>query len=396
MFQIVSNIFNRSIITEVSLDEYINMMKNPDILRKSQVDLARKTYKESSNKKDDPLYKSIKNSLPCITFLNTFKEYANNENIIGSTGFMYLDIDNVSDINISQFSFVVAYWKSLSNNGYGILIKCDNTSDLQENIKEISNILGIKLDKNAVSKDRLNVIGYDTNIYYNPDYTSYVFKDCKIGITNLHNTVEYRYVNKDTENIGEIRFSNIDELLSNYDFNGEPFIDLGDDKLEYAEVFVPKNIFEGNRNKSMFVLCSQIRGLNTWISKNLLFKVCNTINIDKFRPALDEEELMKIVENVINKQNPVVVLNKTKRILFNPDYKFSGTERKSMSIKQIRSVEGDKNTKKIIDCVVNWDYTKNGKLSQSKIAKELGFGIATVKRRSEKIKEILQEINLDS
>ena len=61
MFQIVSNVFNRSIITSFSLDEYINTMKNPDFVRKSQVDLARETYKNSDLKKDDPLYKSIKN-----------------------------------------------------------------------------------------------------------------------------------------------------------------------------------------------------------------------------------------------------------------------------------------------------------------------------------------------
>ncbi len=114
MFQIVSNIFNRIIITSLTLEEYISTMKNPDFVRKSQVDLARQTYKNSELKKDDPLYKSIKNSLPCITFLNTFNSSVINENIVKSTGFMYLDIDNIEHIDISKHSFVVSYWKSLS------------------------------------------------------------------------------------------------------------------------------------------------------------------------------------------------------------------------------------------------------------------------------------------
>ena len=394
MFQIVSNVFNRSIITSLSLDEYINTMKNPDFVRKSQVDLARETYKNSELKKDDPLYKSIKNSLPCITFLNTFNGYVNNENIVNSTGFMYVDIDNVSDINFSMYPFVVSYWKSLSNNGYGILIKCENTGELQDNINELSLLFNIQLDKNAVSKDRLNILGYDNNIYYNPNYTSYIFKDSKKVSLGYIKESSIRLQQIDTKNeTGDIRFSNLKDLIKEYDFNGEPFIDLGENKLEYAEVFVPKNIFEGNRNKSMFVLCSQIRGLNSWISESMLLRVCSTINKDKFRPQLSIHELSEIVKKVYSKEKPVVMLNKTKRILFNPDYELSKFERQSMATKQIRSVEAIKNTSKIIKCVENWDFKENGKITQQKISTLTGFAIATVKRRSKEIKKIFNILN---
>jgi len=394
MFQIVSNVFNRSIITSLSLDEYINTMKNPDFVRKSQVDLARETYKNSELKKDDPLYKSIKNSLPCITFLNTFNNSVINENIVCPTGFMYLDIDNIQHIDISKHSFVVSYWKSISNNGYGILIKCENIGDLQKNIKELSLLFNIELDKNAVSKDRLNVLGYDNDIYYNPNYTSYVFSDSEKVSLSYIKVSSIRLQQIDTKNeVGDIRFSNLKDLIKEYDFNGEPFIDLGENKLEYAEVFIPKNIFEGNRNKSMFVLCSQIRGLNAWISESMLFRVCSTINKDKFRPELSVHELSEIVKKVYSKENPVVMLNKTKRILFNPDYTLSKFDRQSMATKQIRAVEAVKNTSKIIKCVEEWDFETNGKITQDKIAKMTGFGIATIKRRSTEIKKVFTILN---
>lgn len=398
MFQIVSNVFNRSIITSLTLEEYIYSMKKPDFVRKSQVDLARQTYKNSQLKKDDPLYKSIKNSLPCITFLNTFDSYVINDNIIKSTGFMYLDIDNVEYIDISKHSFVVSYWKSLSNNGYGILIKCHNISDLQKNIQELSFVLNIELDKNAVSKDRLNVLGYDTNIYYNPNYTSYEFDNSKeVSLSCINKQSSLRLQQYDTKKESEnIRFSNLKDLIKGYDFNGEPFIDLGENKLEYAEVFVPKKVFEGNRNKSMFVLCSQIRGLNPWISESMLFRVCGTINKDKFKPELSVNELSEIVKKVYAKEKPVVILNKTKRILFNPDYDLSKFEKQSMSIRQIRTVEAKKNTALIIKCVENWDYQIQGKISQSKIAKATGFGIATVKRRSKEIRKIFEILNREN
>jgi hypothetical protein len=394
MFQIVSNVFNRSIITSLSLDEYINTMKNPDFVRKSQVDLARETYKNSELKKDDPLYKSIKNSLPCITFLNTFKDYVNNDNIIGNTGFMYVDVDNVGDINFSIYPFVVSYWKSLSNNGYGVLIKCENIGELQDNLKELSSFFNIELDKNAVSKDRLNVLGYDNSIYYNPNYTSYKFNDYKKVSLGYIKESSNRLQQIDTKNETEdIRFSNLKDLIKEYNFNGEPFIDLGENKLEYAEVFIPKNIFEGNRNKSMFVLCSQIRGLNSWISESMLFRVCSTINKDKFKPELSVHELSEIVKKVYLKENPVVMLNKSKRILFNPDYTLSKFDKQSMATKQIRAMEAIKNTSKIIKCREEWDFQTNGKITQQKIAKVTGFGIATIKRRSTEIKKVFSILN---
>ena len=311
---------------------------------------------------------------------------------------MYLDIDNISHIDLKRFNFVVAYWKSLSDNGYGILIKYKKQDNLilQDCIKELSDLFKIELDKNAVSVDRLNVISFDENIYYNKDYKEYVFsnKDKVVSDSYINTNFINRLEVIDTiYEEGKIRFSNFEELLKNYDFNGDAFIDLGENKLQYAEVFIPKEIFDGNRNKSMFVLCSQIRGLNPWVTQEHLFKICDTINKDKFKPALDQKELLEIVRKVYSKSQPVVILNKTKRILFNPDYILTKREKQVLTAKQIRSAEADKNTSKIITCLYNWDFDKLGKISQSKLAKETGFGIATIKRRAKKINNIFDILN---
>ena len=398
MFQIVSNIYNRSVISSLSLEEFIQEVKSPGLSTKFQILKAREIYKTSPLKKDDHLYKGIKNSLPCITFLNTFNDYVSTVNIVEPTGFMYLDIDNIPHIDLKSFNFVVAYWKSLSNNGYGILIKYKKQDNLilQECIKELSNLFKIELDKNAVSVDRLNVISFDENIYYNKDYKEYVFnnKDKVVSDSYINTNFINRLEVIDTiYEEGKIRFSNFEELLKNYDFNGDTFIDLGENKLQYAEVFIPKEIFDGNRNKSMFVLCSQIRGLNTWVTQEHLFKICDTINKDKFKPVLDQKELLEIVRKVYSKSQPVVILNKTKRILFNPDYILTKREKQVLTAKQIRSAEADKNTSKIITCLNNWDFDRLGKISQSKLAKETGFGIATIKRRAKKINNIFDILN---
>jgi hypothetical protein len=397
MFQIVSNIYNRSVIATISIDEFLNEVRNPGLATKHQINKAREIYLNSPEKKNDTLYKSIKNSLPCITFLNTFNNYVSNENIVGYTGFMYIDVDNIDFIDLKEYSFVVAYWKSLSNNGYGILIKCniDSIIELQDCVSELSSVLNIPLDKNAVSKDRLNIISYDENLYYNNKYTEYTFSNNKMVSNTYINTnlINRLQVIDTTYDEGNLRFSNLEELIKTYDFDGNPFIDLGDNKLQYAEVFIPKEIFDGNRNKSMYVLCSQIRGLNPWITEEYLLKVCSTINKDKFKPQLAFKELSDIVRKVFNKKEPVVMLNKTKRILFNPDYVLTKKEKQSMTATQIRGAEAEKNTKKIITCLNSWDFERLGKISQSKLAKETGFGIATIKRRAKKINHIFEILN---
>jgi hypothetical protein len=312
---------------------------------------------------------------------------------------MYLDIDNVPFIDLKRFPFVVAYWKSLSNNGYGILIKYkkDSNLNLLDCVKELSSLFNLELDVNAVSVDRLNVLSYDKNIYFNPNYEEYIFStNSKVVSVSYNNTTVYRLEATDTANVDrKIRFSNLDEIVKSFDFNGEAFIDLGDDKIEYAEVFVPKEVFKGNRNKAMFVLCSQLRGLNTWLSFDLLYSICNDLNISKFKPFLSDAELLTIVRKVYNNKKPMVVLNKTKRILFNPDYEISGTEKRKMSAIAIRVAQGKKNTNKLFETINNWDFEKNGVISQSKLAKETGFGIATVKRRAKQFKTIIEEINKD-
>lgn len=397
MFQVVSNIYNRNIVTSLSLEEFINTMKSPGFVNKSQVDLARKIYKESPKKKDDAEYKSIKSSLPCITFLNYFDKKVKNEFILDKTGFMYLDIDNIDYIDLSMFDFVVAYWKSLSNNGYGILIKCTNVSeDLSENIKELSELFNLKLDNNAVSKDRLNVIGYDYNIYFNPNYTNYDFNNKeKVSFININTPSLNRLSISDTEyqeEITRIRFSNLEEIVNKFDFKGKDF-EVLEEKIPYAEVFVPKNIFEGNRNKSMFIICSQIRGLNTWISHESLFRVCSVINKDKFKPELSFTELNEIVRKVFENKTPLVMFNKTRRILYNPKSNLSKQAKKDIRVREMGGVRRKPANIKIFDCIEDWDFELDGKINFEKIATKTQLGIATVKRRSKEIKQIIQKLN---
>lgn len=397
MFQVVSNIYQRGVVTSMTVEEYINSMKNPDFVRKSQVNLARSIYKNSAEKKNDLQYKNIKNSLPCITFLNTFNDYVSSDNLVSSTGYMYLDVDDISEINLSRYNFVVSYWKSLSNNGYGILIKYkkDNSIILQDCVKELSTIFNLKLDTNAVSIDRLNVMGYDTDIYYNPNYTEYSFNTNLEEVSNsyiIKSLNRLEAIDTDSGIEGNLRYSNLQELEDSYNYEGKKYLVL-EDKIAYAEIFIPKNIFEGNRNKSMFVICSQIRGLNVWISREQLYRLCNAINKDKFKPLLQAFELNQIVDKVFEKEVPVIMLNKTRRIVYNKDFKLTVEEKRAIAGEVVGKGISIATDKVIAETLKKWDVIVDGKPTYKRIAEKSKLGIATVKRRSKSLKIEFEKLN---
>lgn len=168
MFNIITNVKNRTVIENISLDELINQLKNPSIIHKKIVDRARVLGKNSLE------YDNIKKSLPCFVPNYTHNSYVKVDTINKSTGFIYIDVDYELSLDFSKFSFIAASWKSLSGVGSGILVALDDTVDIGVELKtmraiinDICSTLDVKPDSCAVSRDRLNVIGYDYEAYYN-------------------------------------------------------------------------------------------------------------------------------------------------------------------------------------------------------------------------------------
>ena len=193
MFNVITNVKNRTVIENISLDEFITQMKNPSVIHKKIVDKARLLGKDSL------AYENIKKTLPCFVPNYTHNSYVKVDTIIKSTGFIYIDVDYELSLDFSKFSFIASSWKSLSGIGSGILVALDDSIDIGTDLKtmraiinDICNTLDIKPDSCAVSRDRLNVIGYDYNIYYNENYSKYEV----INIVNSSTKKVYKKENK--------------------------------------------------------------------------------------------------------------------------------------------------------------------------------------------------------
>ena len=86
MFNIITNVKNRTVIENITLTELVTQLKNPSIIHKKIVDKARVLGKESLE------YNNIKKSLPCFVPNYNHDAYVKTNTIQKSTGFIYIDV----------------------------------------------------------------------------------------------------------------------------------------------------------------------------------------------------------------------------------------------------------------------------------------------------------------
>ena len=394
MFNIITNVKNRTVIENISLDELINQLKNPSIIHKKIVDRARVLGKNSLE------YDNIKKSLPCFVPNYTHNSYVKVDTINKSTGFIYIDVDYELSLDFSKFSFIAASWKSLSGVGSGILVALDDTVDIGVELKtmraiinDICSTLDVKPDSCAVSRDRLNVIGYDYEAYYNENYSKY-------EVTNLINNSEYKVDKKENKKLsirlarnvhfydGDLRLSNIEDFISNFEHkDDELYIDMSDNPIEYTEVYIPKTIPKGDRNSRLFKILSSVRGLNPTLSKDRIIGFAKHINNTKCYEPITEDELINMCNRVSNSE-PVLFSNKIKKYIFNPLYTLTGIERRNVASSASRKKIGKKTTDKLIEITLSWKEEVDGKFTLKALSEKSKVSYKTVLRRKKEINNL--------
>jgi hypothetical protein len=119
--------------------------------------------------KQNERYQRIKKSLPAVTWNFTFSNYKKTQNIQGSTGLLYFDLDN--NLDSTDQSLVYARFRSLSNLGAGILVKVSGLTvfNFKNTCQHIATKLGINFDKQAAKPTQFNAMPYDPNITINEE-----------------------------------------------------------------------------------------------------------------------------------------------------------------------------------------------------------------------------------
>ena len=383
---------NPFINKNVTIDEALSTIKHGDSNLQTILDI-RKLGKSS------PDYQNIKTSkLPTFRFNFKFSVKASNETIDMPTGLIYIDVDDTTDIDLTN-PYIFACWKSLSETGLGILVKVDGLSltNFKDTYLAISNILGIQTDKGACKATQQNILSYDANLYQNKDSLTFQAINKKVSFTPiLEGEKRERLITVDDTFLpsDKIRFNNINDYFKGTDGDYIVF----DEKKNLCIPFIPKRIEVGQRNRTMFGVISQYALLNPTKETGFLMACANEIN-RHFTQKYEEDKIKSIVAGVIKKRKEGTLelfLNRERRILFNPNKKITKEEKQKMTAILMGKIKTNKTQKSINDTIEDWNFQSDGKITQEKITKKLNKSLSTIKRNWSPFKELVSELNNSS
>lgn len=154
--------------------------------------------------KDDKIRKSIKNSLPAVTFCGVFEDARLDANIVHYNYLMIVDIDKISSKRLNSIRnelskniHVFAYFVSPSF-GLKVLVMVDadytkhNTDTFYFIEKMFKDLYQISIDKSGKNVSRLCFISYDEDLFYNPNCVPLNIKESAInnGFQKIYSSPE--------------------------------------------------------------------------------------------------------------------------------------------------------------------------------------------------------------
>ncbi|TWP29247.1 hypothetical protein ETU08_08155 [Apibacter muscae] len=396
MFQIIPAITNRRIIKKIpDLKALVDYVKSTEREEYPLIEQARESGKGSKE------YDQIKkHQLPCVAInFNYTNNYIKGDNIDNPTGYLYIDIDNYETININK-TYVCACWKSLSNNGYHIIVKVKGLT--KDNYKEATKIIAESLDcpydSAAISIDRITVLPYDPEAYYNNNTEVFDISylnttvaqekvkeeksiesiEKKFHSTNKEESLSlgYNYNGKNIIN-HKIRYDNLEEKKSTISivYDEEGVCDLGENKLSYIQVFIPVKgkIPKGNRNSILSAITQTLIALNKNSPRNIIEKKIFTINEQKMQEPLPAQEVKQIIDKAYkNKDKLKLSPNNSKRFFF--DESLHLTKEQKLSLVGIRMGRCRKEATRemILKVLEKWDEKEFGKITLIKMEPLVG------------------------
>ena len=397
------NITQYEAINKSKVIKTVSIYEVLDLIRKGNeylplIEEARKFGKVTKE------YDYIKaNQLPTFRFNFQFRDTAKNINITNPTGLIYLDIDNVETVPHSDY--IYAKWKSLSNLGFGILVKIDNLTitNFADAYNQLSEVIGIATDTCARKATQQTVLSYDNWLYCNNDSKVYHYNEIKqetkkVSLGNILKKEKEGIVVNETifkkSNYSNIRYDNISDY-----FTGEnaeiPFLVFKDEKTKICKPFIPNFIKDGARNSTMFSVLSNYASLNPHLSEEYLLKLSNHIN-SKMETELSQYETKKIIDNVLKMRTDgelEMYSNQERRILINPNLEFTKQEKQQIVRQEVGKVRKDAKSLKIYETLESWNFDKYGKITQLKVSQTSNIPLITLKRYWEQFKNYVKDLN---
>lgn len=401
ILQTYANYKDYVVNNQITFNSWLDLIKTGDHDYINNIKSARNTSKGTEE------YDALKLRVPVANYNFIFSKKRENKYLLRPTGILYIDIDkSFFDINSLNKHLIHAYWKSFGGNGYGIVVRVnglteDNFNDTYQYIVEKLDIENV-YDVNAKKANQANVLSYDPNLYYNKD--SYIFnsinndgKKVSNGITKKKKeglTPNNTFFPGESENI---RYNNIEEYFTG-EHKNKKYRVLEDDEQMIAVIYIPWCSKVGNRNRNMYNFGCQTIGLNHGIKHSRFIGLMNYAN-SKLNNPLSDNEINSIIRSIWKKYlagKIEIYNNKKRRILFNPEFKISGNERRKLTNKVLGKIKSDKTKQIIYNCIENWNFNLYGKITQPSLELKLDRKISTIKRYWSEFKDYIWDLNAEN
>ncbi|TBW28265.1 hypothetical protein [Gramella sp. KN1008] len=339
------------------------------------------------------VYSNEKLNITCTCFGFLYDGYKSTPNVKAPTGLIAVEVDN--ELPMIESDMIFAAYHSLSTKGMHYLIRVNglNVKNYSLNYQLIANEIGINADINAAKATQPFILPYDKDIYYNPDSR---IIDAFNPVKTPHYIPEKkeRVIGTELVDFSKKRFNNLDDYTSSIDFDGEAIFDFKE-KFQFASIYVPNEIPEGKRNSIISGIGYQFRCLNKVCSLMDIENILGSINKKFVKPRLSTKEIKSISKSIfkIPKKDLVPILNDSKRFVFNPDYDLTVKEKRSLVMTALNKEKALKTKEIIAECINTWDFLRNGKITQKKLAKVSGKNIKTIQNYYSEFRCLIKSLN---
>lgn len=339
----------------------------------------------------------LKQTLPCVTYNFTYNGYKKDENIIASTGYIYIDIDSSEfTINSLDLTKIYSYYHSVGGNGYSVIVRVKGVTinNFKDTYLSICKDLCISeyIDNNAIKHSQFNVLSFDPNIYINPD--SFIYNSINIIKTYPIPLKE----SKKEEHIGGtgykiekgIRYNNIED----FNIEGE-YIENWKEGFQFVNCYLPTRKLNDKRKRIILSYLTNLIWLNPNIEYYHALNILENINNRICATPLSKDFLVATLKTVLTQKNEGKLTPhvKVRRILFNPNSELNVEDKLNTTSLLLREKFAKESCNRINDVIEDWDYQTLGKISITKIALNRNINKKTVAKYYHLFKEFVNGLN---
>lgn len=339
--------------------------------------------------------------LPAVCWNGFFEGSRENASFLKSSGFLYIDIDRPDfDPKILDTNKVFAYYKSISNLGYAVIVKAEGVTfdSYVSTYNYVLEDLGLEndFDINARKFSQCNVLPHDKELFLNKDSYTYkaILPNTKVSPTHTNNIINSNLYKKDIKTIGgqfRLVFSNLE-----FEYSSDGVV-VNWDGMEEISCYIPFNKNPKVRNSVMLSYCRNLLYLNQWLDKDSCKKILYAVNNKMFDNPLPTNRIPKIV-NSLHKQLQEGKLTpfispKPRMLYFKSDCGLNTQGKRQRVIVELSARKTDLSIQKIEDILESWDFIKYGKISIRNMSSNFPISKKTVEKYWNLFKKEVEEVN---